>query len=257
MPPSWGVLLGTREPLSMRARQRAGGWLSDSEQRRLADMDDVRKAMFLACRHGLRMLLADSSAPAAKWRLSSPSGRAPRVERGQGGGARWSARPMLSVSHSGNWLACAKAPVAMGIDMEVLAPSARRDVRAMAELVCSPAECRWLEGMAGDERQQAFIQLWCLKEAYVKCLGTGLDLALMRRMECKKAPACVMGGINPPRATRAAHARLWHGRADDGAYVCLACCSKQQVPPILLSFASTLPLVSWNEDMLWELDWTV
>ncbi len=83
-----------------------------------------------------------------------------------------------SLSHSHGYAAIALAPagVAVGIDIEWLAP---RDFRGMASVAYSATECSYLDTL--ENRQDlcaAFYELWTLKEACAKALRLPLFDAL-------------------------------------------------------------------------------
>jgi 4'-phosphopantetheinyl transferase len=111
--------------------------------------------------------------------LSRYTGLAPSalaIERGEHG------KPFLanvahavhfSLSHSGNWMVCAVAgESALGVDLEV--HDSRRDVLALAQRFYSAAECRELMALEGACRVRHFYDLWTLREARVKALGSTL-----------------------------------------------------------------------------------
>lgn len=233
----WGLLLALQSAMAEQAGGQRPGWLSGSEQHRLAGLRTAaRQSVFVACRFALRQLLAAEDGAAKTWSLGSCAARAPWVEW-DGGRVDQDAVPWLSLSHSGGWIACAKAPVAVGVDLEVQAADRQRDVQALAALVCAPAERDWLLSRPAETQQQCFLQLWCLKEAYFKCLGTGLDLARIRHSAwhvhcCDGAPDGPEGAQASPLDTRQplAHARVWQSWADDGALVCMALCAFSPLP---------------------------
>ncbi|MEU4168924.1 4'-phosphopantetheinyl transferase superfamily protein [Streptomyces sp. NPDC026665] len=60
----------------------------------------------------------------------------------------------------------------LGVDAE---PAGRRiSFEALREHVCTAEEARLLATLPEEERAQAFLRLWTLKEAYVKALGHGM-----------------------------------------------------------------------------------
>ncbi|WP_414646952.1 4'-phosphopantetheinyl transferase family protein [Comamonas sp. UBA7528] len=230
------------------------GWLSDSEQHRLAGLRTAaRQSLFVACRFALRQLLAADGGAPNTWSLGSCAARAPWVER-DGGRVDLSPVPWLSLSHSGGWIACAKAPVAVGVDLEVQAADRQRDVQALAALVCAPSELDWVLSHPTETQQQCFLQLWCLKEAYFKCLGTGLDLARIRHSAWH-----VRHGDSTPdvpvvaRAHRLpqAHARVWQSWTEDGAVVCMALCACSPLPA--LTPCVTGAELGWRSVTEWRL----
>ena len=89
----------------------------------------------------------------------------------------------VSVTHTGDWLACAVGDYPMGIDAELK----DRSVKAgLIRRICTEDEVQWLEQAMTEvpEEQkeewlrQKLIWLWVRKEAYVKYLGTGIGEGL-------------------------------------------------------------------------------
>jgi 4'-phosphopantetheinyl transferase len=81
-------------------------------------------------------------------------------------------KPHFSLSRCEGLVACAvsrQAPV--GVDVERLDHRAPLEV---AEHHFSPSEQAWLSGLPEPERPLAFLALWTMKEAIVKCLGSGM-----------------------------------------------------------------------------------
>ncbi|WP_309366462.1 4'-phosphopantetheinyl transferase superfamily protein [Rouxiella aceris] len=78
------------------------------------------------------------------------------------------ALPYFNISHSGEQLLVAVTDrAATGCDIEVNRP--RRGTTALAEEFFSLRENQWLAGQ--HDRQAAFWQLWCLREALLKSQG--------------------------------------------------------------------------------------
>jgi len=111
------------------------------------------------------------------WDLTAAAGRPPTA----------AGRPdiHLSLSHSGEWLACAVAAEPVGVDVEVI--KASRDVDALAEIVCGDDERRRLAGLYADAAQHLFHCFWTLKEAWLKQRHVALDFQLMRRVQPQAA----------------------------------------------------------------------
>lgn len=81
----------------------------------------------------------------------------------------------FNLSHSGSYALCAVAPYPVGADIQVLRPV--KD--ALIRRVCSPEELAYLCAQADRSVQTArFIQLWTVKEALLKCCGTGIRTEL-------------------------------------------------------------------------------
>ncbi len=99
----------------------------------------------------------------------------PRLDYG------WQDKPLLAdapgigfnLSHSGQWAVCALCAAPVGVDIQQERPLRRNLLRRFA-----PAEQALLEALPDEERQAAFYDLWCLKEAFCKCTGDGLRTPL-------------------------------------------------------------------------------
>ena len=76
----------------------------------------------------------------------------------------------FSISHTPNHVFCVLSERPVGIDAE----EADREIRlALAEKILSPTELPRYD--AWENKQEALLRLWVLKEAQLKCLGTGLQ----------------------------------------------------------------------------------
>lgn len=95
----------------------------------------------------------------------------------------------FNLSHSGPYALCAVAARPVGADIQVLRPV--KD--ALIRRVCSPEELAYLCGQ-GDRSLQAarFIQLWTVKEALLKCCGTGI------RRELRTVNTVTDGNLSVP-----------------------------------------------------------
>lgn len=83
----------------------------------------------------------------------------------------------FSLSHSGDWIACALAcSTPLGLDLQICKPD--RQVMRLARRYFSEAECSALTAVEGKARTQLFYDLWALKEARVKALGSALGREL-------------------------------------------------------------------------------
>ena len=74
----------------------------------------------------------------------------------------------FSISHSTGYAACAVSDVPVGIDIQ----HKEKFREKMAERYFHPAETACIR--ASDDADSAFTQIWCMKESFVKCRGTGL-----------------------------------------------------------------------------------
>jgi 4'-phosphopantetheinyl transferase len=80
-------------------------------------------------------------------------------------------------SHSGDGLLVALGENAqVGVDLERVRP--RPKALALAWRFFAPAEGRWLAALPQEQRENAFVRLWCAKEAVLKAHGRGLAFGL-------------------------------------------------------------------------------
>ena len=155
----------------------ADRWLTADEAMRLRAMSaPARRRGFLAGHWLARKLAADwLQADIARVALHRhPDGR-PRLLVDDA-----PSQLSLSLSHSGDWLACAIASVPVGIDVEL--PRRRRDLHALARFAFAPEEADRLSELPEEDRAAAFHELWTLKEARGKRTGEGLLPAQSRRV---------------------------------------------------------------------------
>lgn len=83
----------------------------------------------------------------------------------------------FSLSHSGPWAILAVGyQDYLGVDIE--ARPSKRDLLNIAQQFFHPKEYRHLEALEELDRAQYFYQLWTLKEAFFKALGTGISAGL-------------------------------------------------------------------------------
>lgn len=105
-----------------------------------------------------------------EWQLSSASGQAPRVLTGPRPG-----RPLLSVAHRGDVVACALADVPLGVDVEIEGHlHGAADERAA--FVLAPGERAEFDRVVTAQRESFLLARWTLKEAWAKRSGLGLAL---------------------------------------------------------------------------------
>lgn len=146
--------------------------LSDSEAARYRRfVRPQRQRQFLIGRVLLRRALcAVLDLPADALKVEEHVGHAPRVLLPAG-----VAPPGFSISHSGDWVACAvSASTALGLDIELLDPA--RDIVALAEQSFDAIELAALGMEPESRRMDAFYRMWSSKEARFK-LGKGSDAA--------------------------------------------------------------------------------
>jgi 4'-phosphopantetheinyl transferase len=136
-------------------------FLSPDDRQRLALIrHERRRRQFVAGRALLGMALADLFGSAARrWRLEARTGPL-HLEGDQA--------PQISLTHSHDIVACAVAPVPVGLDVEYCRD---RDIAALVEYVCSETERRAYGMLPAEDRKAWFYRLWTTKEATYKALG--------------------------------------------------------------------------------------
>ena len=77
----------------------------------------------------------------------------------------------FSITHTKKTVFCALSDVPVGIDAEEMT---RTVSPSMAEKILSPGEYAQYETLPEEERNDALLRFWVLKEAEVKCSGLGL-----------------------------------------------------------------------------------
>jgi len=176
-------------------------WLNDDERLRHGRFVRAeRRRQFVASRVLLRMALGELLGVAArKIALIERPGNAPALAFPQRPG------PWLSISHSGQWVACAVSLVgAVGLDIERIDPT--RDVLAIAEQVFGSEQAGQLAAMVTGKRVDEFYRMWCRYEAHIKlgCAGaqdtfyasSGLAMVLSCTQALDVKPAMIdMAGL--------------------------------------------------------------
>lgn len=149
-------------------------WLTAEETVRLDAMRSLpRRSQFVAG-HWLARELATqlSGGKPARWRWQRSNGEPARVIDGD-------RTVFVSISHSGDELACAASLLPVGLDIE--AGTKARDWLAIAGEAFSAAECSELAALSGAALVDRFRLFWTIKEATGKRLGGGLQLEQSRR----------------------------------------------------------------------------
>ena len=147
--------------------------LSDDERVQYGRFHLARDARDYAAAHALlRVTLSryDDRAP-DRWRFGKDAaGRPFLVDPG-------SFRTSFSLSHAHGMVSCAVARDGdVGVDVECTDRAVNID--GIAARFFAPAEAAHLERLDGEARRDRFFDLWTLKEALVKALGTGLATSL-------------------------------------------------------------------------------
>ncbi|KWR74665.1 hypothetical protein RM96_35730 [Cupriavidus sp. IDO] len=143
-------------------------WMSEAELARLAAMQSAqRAAQFVAGRWLARVLLADAFGGARQdWTLSDGADAPPEV--------CGPAPAFLSLSHTGDRIACAVSDQPIGIDLERCRP--RKGLDDLMRAITTEAERARL---ATANPLQAFAEVWTLKEAWLKRRGGGLFATML------------------------------------------------------------------------------
>jgi 4'-phosphopantetheinyl transferase len=154
-------------------------WLTFAERERLAGMHTARRrAQFVAARWQARRVLAAAfGGGPADWPLTAPHDAPPGVAGRDD--------LQLSVSHSGDWAACAVAGEPVGLDLE--APQRQRDIAGLVALCCTPPEQALVRAAA--DAQALFYQLWTVKEAWLKRRRDWIAPRRLRQVEALPAAA--------------------------------------------------------------------
>jgi 4'-phosphopantetheinyl transferase len=130
-------------------------WLAPSEALRLSGLHvSGRREQFLAGRWLARSLLAETrGGEPGHWPLQQRSNRPPAIVGHESTLA-------LSLSHSGDWIACALSDQAIGIDLE--ARRRREGLHSFEHLLVAAGE------VVGSLDNDALLQRWVAKEAWIK-----------------------------------------------------------------------------------------
>jgi 4'-phosphopantetheinyl transferase len=138
-------------------------WLAPTELVRYQRIArQLRQRQFLAGRLLLRYALAKLlKIPAQHITLTEQERQAPLLHIG----GMTAQLPYFSISHTGNWAACAcSRSIQLGLDIELL--DARRDLDAISQHTFHADDVAWLKRQ--PDQVAAFYRLWSIKEARYK-----------------------------------------------------------------------------------------
>jgi phosphopantetheinyl transferase len=149
--------------------------LSEDEHTRCDRMLAAVDRRDFTAAHGLlrRVLSANGDVRPEEWRFVTDERGKPSIVPEQAGDPPLT----FSLSHTRGLVACAVARVPLiGIDVEAIEErSASPDV---ASRFFAPAEVEMLRGHPPETYADRFIEVWTLKESYIKALGVGLEQQL-------------------------------------------------------------------------------
>lgn len=140
------------------------GWLGEGEaQRHARFVRPQRRQQFIVGRGLLRLALGHMlGVPAASLQLQERRGQAPLLVLPSEAPA-----PDFSISHSGDWVACAvSADAPLGLDIEVM--DAGRDIAAVAAQAFGDSAAAALLALPAAQSVPAFYAAWSTQEAQFK-----------------------------------------------------------------------------------------
>jgi 4'-phosphopantetheinyl transferase len=139
---------------------------------------------FIAAHALLRILLQElAGGPAGAWRFAAGSHGKPALHPDHRLG-----RLAFNISHTRGAVACAMTlDHDIGVDIEDLERPGR--LVEIAHAYFAPAELATLRSAPPAGQRRVFLQLWTLKEAYIKAHGDGLSLPLDRFAFALSPPA--------------------------------------------------------------------
>lgn len=193
------VALRLTESLSEADVDAIASTLSPDEQERARAFVFFRDRRDYVAAHGLlRETLSKVSAPpSGGWTFTAGRTGKPAI-------AETSPRVQLSfnLSHTRGLVACAVSlEHELGIDVECIDRSADRTDVARHNF--ASVEHAQLEVCATDERAERFVEIWTLKEAFVKATGTGIVDDLQGWGFRLDVPGCII--FDSPAGTHAEH----------------------------------------------------
>jgi 4'-phosphopantetheinyl transferase len=149
--------------------------LSDDERRRHARFAFERDRRDFAIAHALlrRMISAYAGGPPQDWDFVAAAGGKPALAHGQSATAPLS----FNLAHTHGLVACAFA-VGREVGIDVERVDRRNTWMDLAERYFASDEVAQLTRCNDAQVAARFIEIWTLKEAYVKALGTGLAAPL-------------------------------------------------------------------------------
>lgn len=170
------------------------GTIESFEQASDGQLDAADRTRIMAIRHPLARKRSRAAALLLAHALAWRFGGAPqdqRVVRDARGRPLHSRGASVSLSHSGDRVACSLSTAATGVGVDLQMTRTRHDTAAIAAQYFSEREAEWLSARP----REAFFQLWVLKEAYLKALGLGLSGGL-GRLTCVVEGGRISGSVD-------------------------------------------------------------
>lgn len=78
----------------------------------------------------------------------------------------------FNIAHSSDFFMIGISSFEIGVDIETIKPT--RDLNKLSLKVLSPIELKVFHTLDDSQKELFFYQIWTQKEAYLKCLGTGI-----------------------------------------------------------------------------------
>jgi 4'-phosphopantetheinyl transferase len=128
---------------------------------------DKDRDLYIAAHALTRALLAHiGEKPAAAWQFAETEKGKPEIIDNE-------CNLEFSLSHTAGLVVCAASHFPVGIDTE---SRDRKKVQAdMARTILAPSELALLTAYPFDRQSEVILQLWTLREAYVKATGQGIS----------------------------------------------------------------------------------
>lgn len=218
--------------------------LTPAERQRMrAFRFEKDQRQYLAARALVRTALSlQAGVSPADWRFGATARGKPFIE-----GPAGQAPLHFNLAHTHGLVVCAvsRNHARLGVDVE----SIDRQTAALdiADGHFGPAECAWLREVPADQLPQAFMQLWTLKEAWIKATGEGLSAALNHcsftlPSRPDAGPASVSAVFHDGSTEQGAHWRFIRAVLDDRFAVALGADTQGQ--PLSCRVFDTVPLRS-------------
>lgn len=143
----------------------------------------------------------------------------------------------FSLSHSDRWALLAVSNKTLGADIEV--PQKTRDLLGIAQSFFHPLEYAQLKELDETDQQDYFFQLWTLKEAFLKAIGTGISAGL-DKIHFHGEGDSLRAELSPElQQDRAVQWQFFHTQKHPGLYIALA---YQSPAPVAINWCNPLDL---------------